>query len=772
MISDLWKGALVVGMVMASACDVTATGVQHSSLAGGAPVVSAEHQVDEPVPIQVVSDGSRIDSRAAWNGTSWLVAWNKYSSTAMTLEARLIGASGEPLGTGAQALGASSFLGRPSVASDGAGFLAVWPVWDGIAGRFVSADGTPSGAAESMLAPGGHDPAVAWNGGHYLVVWSVDPSGWGTQIQGARYLADGTRVGNVFTISPPGQVNRAPAVAASGTSWLVSWAGSPTYDNYTDPYAALVDGDGSVHTAFLLSAARGEQHGLALAGSNDGWFAVWKSNQIGAAPIQGARISGAGVLLDEVPVSVAATSASTLSVARSGSDWQVVWEDTVPTVYGRRVTTAGQLVEPAPVTFDPGPGSELSAAVDSGPTSLITYTYQDEIWALRIAPDGAVLDPGGLQVGTGARTLANNQDGEAVASNPFADLLTFSDDRTGDRVVRGALIAHGGDAIGGAGFTIGDGTDPSVATDGTDFLVVWKRWSDPGLRLAHVTPAGEVAPAGGQPVPIFDAGAYMLYPRIAYGAGRYLVVWEQGNAEEREVAFAVLDQTGGPLVQAQLLGRGYNPTVTFGDNQFLIGWDRSEVTSLGWRVHLARVALDGTVLDPGDGLHVSAELGYETAPGLGFDGTNYLVTWNASQATIRAARLSRDGTILDTPITIGNNAFNTRGASVVYDGASFLVYWSLGDLRGARVSSEGTLLDPGGFAISAHPLLERDAVATTTRDGLTLFAYRREDQSPGVNSERVWFRWLSYAAPVQPDAGVPEPDAGVADASPPDADGT
>src|SRR5262249_1878917 len=99
------------------------------------------------------------------------------------------------------------------------------------------------------------------------------------------------------------------------------------------------------------------------------------------------------------------------------------------------------------------------------------------------------------------------------------------------------------------------------------------------------------------------------------------------------------------------------------------------------------------------------------APALALDGTNYLVTcehWDGYQYDIRGARVSPSGVVLDpSGIAISTAANNQRSPAVAFDGTNYLVSFGSGinqyqdpDIRGTRVSTSGSVLDPRDFLIS------------------------------------------------------------------------
>ncbi|HEY7147808.1 MAG TPA: hypothetical protein VH420_00035, partial [Gaiellaceae bacterium] len=90
----------------------------------------------------------------------------------------------------------------------------------------------------------------------------------------------------------------------------------------------------------------------------------------------------------------------------------------------------------------------------------------------------------------------------------------------------------------------------------------------------------------------------------------------------------------------------------------------------------------------------------QVGPGIAFDGTNYLATWQEGTSNVRGGRVDRFGAHLDGPgIPVGVGSDQT----VAFDGTNYLVGWStLGgppSIQGARVNQSGTVLDPTPISI-------------------------------------------------------------------------
>jgi hypothetical protein len=231
--------------------------------------------------------------------------------------------------------------------------------------------------------------------------------------------------------------------------------------------------------------------------------------------------------------------------------------------------------------------------------------------------------------------------------------------------------------------------------------------SPPGTARAPVTAAGVSAEIFvDQAVPSPVPGRR---PAAAFGGGQYLVVWEDHRTRQdmlyggRVAADGTaLDPIGFPILD---LVPGSNP---FGEYRPVVASDGADflvVTEAGGQIHGVRVSAAGALLDPG-GFAISAADGPVSWPSVVFDGEQYLVAWaeGAQPAGpdngVYYARVTPEGTVLDP----GGVRAYTAGAApywvgVSFDGASYLLSWEDIDdtLRAGRVAPDGTLVDTTPF---------------------------------------------------------------------------
>jgi phosphoribosylformylglycinamidine (FGAM) synthase PurS component len=254
---------------------------------------------------------------------------------------------------------------------------------------------------------------------------------------------------------------------------------------------------------------------------------------------------------------------------------------------------------------------------------------------------------------------------------------------------------------------------PAVASDGANFLVVWEDFRNYDIIGARVTPQGTVLDPQG--IVISQAAYRQESPALAFDGANFLVVWGDRRSDSSDIYGArvtpggtVLDPSGFVISQATRSQRF--PAVAFDGANFLVVWqdDRSGPDDPG--IYGARVTPGGTVLDP-LGFYIS-QAGYgQYLPVLAFDGANFLVVWQDDRSgsyypDIYGARVTPQGTVLDpSGLVISQAANDQRLPALAFDGANFLVVWEdwrsgYCDIYGARVTPGGTVLDPSGFAIS------------------------------------------------------------------------
>jgi hypothetical protein len=267
-----------------------------------------------------------------------------------------------------------------------------------------------------------------------------------------------------------------------------------------------------------------------------------------------------------------------------------------------------------------------------------------------------------------------------------------------------------------------------VATDGTNYLVVWEDYRNAAttgadIYGARITADGTVQDANG--IPISTASSDQLAPAAAGSGGAYLVVWQDGRnlassgadiyGSRVSRAGAVLDAGGIPICTAN--AAQYSAAVAFNGTHFLVVWsDERNLGVTGVDIYGTRVGTAGAVLDSPN-LPISQAPGDAVSPAVASASGDFLVVWEdgRNSATtgddIYGARVIA-GVVSDpSGLAIAVAADFQAAPTVAASGTNYLVVWQDGrnsgttgaDLYGARVGTTGAVLDAGGIPINTGP---------------------------------------------------------------------
>jgi len=226
----------------------------------------------------------------------------------------------------------------------------------------------------------------------------------------------------------------------------------------------------------------------------------------------------------------------------------------------------------------------------------------------------------------------------------------------------------------------------AAAFDGTNFLVAFTLQSR--IWGVRISPSGEVLdPGGGFLIADITFPQENVGAALSFGGDAYLVVWHRadsfsGSARGNTImgAFVSPDGTVGPsmvLADDPDTSRLRAATAFDGTN-FLVAWldGRGAPANLpGPRyIYGARVARDGTVIDPG-GFPVALSISAKERTRVAFDGTDFRVSWTDNgfpdENRILTRRIATDGTLVDGPAT--DDGREVEAGRVIYFGIAGVV---------------------------------------------------------------------------------------------------
>lgn len=768
---------------------------------GQGPTVSPEHRVSDPMTVPRAGDQSQ--SAVASHGNGYFVVWrDAYRRGIFGSRVSAAGEILDPAGIGIS----SGEDANPAIAWDGTNYFVAWSRSDhtrapiGVFGTRVTPEGRVLDAGGFAIATGGRQgsPAVAFNGTHHLVVWSDWRDGSGSDVYAARVDPAGRVLDpDSIQISAAPRDQADPAVASDGGDFLIGWSDSrndtpprdgepwaPSHDIFAARVSAggqVLDGDG-----FLVSAAPGWQGQPAIAWDGSRYLAVWAdSRNADNRDVFGARVTPAGVVEGpELAIASSPDHDSSPNVAPGGTGAFVVWHQdpterpepgTPPPwpVHGVRVTD-GTVAPPLRI------GTGRGAAVAFNGTEYLVswavgtivlpgpYPPDDDVYAARVSGNGAVIDDPALLV----TPQADWQRTPAVAWNGRTYLLTWrapgSQRRSqpfGPPAQFFARLSPTGQALDGTGVAVpGVWVDPvQAASNGDNFLLAWITVD--GIAGVRIGADGAVLDRAPFTIPTGPSGVAPHHLALASDGADYFAVWQQNNPDRdyrTEVVGARIPAAGMPTSPPVPVspGEGSRPAAAWNGESFLVAWVQPGVDSKGppprrHGVAAIRVSAAGTVLDRRP-IVVAADPDREVrTPMVAAGDGNFMVAWQSTPKDytgpmrMEGVRISASGRLLDrSPLVLATGPLDFgRRPMLSWNGLNFLLVWGTdwpgGDVSATRVSQAGTVLDPAGFVVAGSPDGEGEATVTAGPHGRSAVVYvRTAPEAPYYDAPRAFMRFV------------------------------
>lgn len=595
----------------------------------------------------------------------------------------------------------------------------------------VSAENGTSGPAITSSAQLEETPVVAFDGTRYFVVWSDFRDSetfdiWGTFVSTGQVVANTTGL----LISGALGDQRAPSVAFNGTNYLVVWQDFRRGSSQTDIMGQIVDTTGAAVGGELALSLSGQAASPDVSAAGTTWFAVWEDFRAGAnSNVLYTSVTSGGVVADPTALNDNPSNEARPAVACTATTCMAVFSAGIANgedIYRQRFNAAGLIDTVSATISGPANGRSLLADIAYDGTNYLAV-WQDrrsgnwDIYGQRIvAGTGVPLVPQGF-----------------VISNNIADQVS-----------------------------------PTVAYDGTQYLVAWTdsrsfNTLNTDILAARVQTDGTVTNANG--FGVCAQSQLQRFSRVVAGGGQFFLVWEDErlgppmNIRGTRVtsAGAVPDTVGTQIATAanrQTSAALAHGGATSGQNYLLVYNDTRLNGAANYDLVAMRINRLGANLDPSGRLLTAGTgagtPGNQIGPEISFNGTSFLVVWQDG----------RNGTtnydVYGTLVTIsagglftnvnGPNGFLISGAAnnqlaptVAWNAGAnrWLVAWgdqrtnSNTDIYGSRIEANGTVVDAAGIAIStAADQQVRPDVASDGTNWLVAWT----DRSSGVsNSENV-----------------------------------
>ncbi len=758
--------------------DSRASGLLHSAVFGTR--IGADGSALDRLGIALRSVGHYDELAIARGDECFLVVWSGREASGNAIQALRISPSGEPLDAQPLRLSLSPLRreSSPAVAWDGSNFLVVWAQeGGGLRGARVSGRGELLDFEGFRISPANGaaaEPDVVWNGSAYLVVWSDEPIGEDERILCARVSTSAQVLDPDGIQVAVGDYDRHPSVAWNGSGYLIAWqksANQPARDPQPEAwkerngwndvpfraaqpdtssraYIARVGADGIVadpNGRQVCTHASAQAEPVVTSDGTD-FLVLWVDSRLGGlrtgsgGDVFAGRVLRDGTIADPdgLPIHTDQRWTSrSLTVAWDGRTYLAAWESDLSDVnadlLGCRIDRSGVVLDPEGLEWSTAADAQAFPAV-AGRAADALLVYQDyrgrDAWDLY----GTLLDAAGAPIAPGPFPIhadGGDQMGAAVATNGTAFLTVWQDDRDaetgGAPEIRAARVNAAGTVLDTAGIVIAPAARtswarPSVAWNGTDYVVAWTGGSADPVRAARLSAGGLLR----DPVAIEVSGLLNgIQPAVACAGAAALVAWTSVDPRAPGIYGRLVGPEGAFLSAVfEVSSTGQSPVATAGGGQFLIAWIEP-VPSLGLRrVRATRVIAEGEsagrVLDPG-GVLVSEYRSDRSDLSVAWDGTEYVIAhgYGAPEAgSIHLVAIGFDGSVRDTGrLTISAPQPDRSPAIAGLPGGKCIVAWTRA--YGDPFGTERLVARAGSFA-EVTPVLLSGLAAEASGPDVTL----------------------------------------------------
>lgn len=565
----------------------------------------------------------------------------------------------------------------PASATDGRDFLLTWvDARSGDDGAVYASRVTAGGAVldpEGLLlgagAYGRGDPAVAWTGNSYVVVWK------GVECQYRRIAPDGRLIGGGTFFD--GQC-LAPQVASSGGSTIVA-----AFRPYGGIQVGVLDDAGTVRK---LGEVSGNRYSLACSEAD-----CLLASSMGDHTIAGRWIGPDGERLQSGPF-VLASSATDPVVAATAGRFLLAWRErierssTVRRIWARELEPRVDAQAPFVVTESKKPSLRELTAAASGRGFIVAWTQDREATPVKRNPIARIeahmpsrpaVELRAQRIGDGDEELTfapSNVNaysaGAAVASNGVAHLGAWIEH---DSRKIAAAIAHDPASVSRIAVTrtAKGQAESQVVNCGDHLLVVWAE--EDAILARRFGLSGEALDA--HPI-VIATGADQHLPAAAYDGRSYLVAWN----DDLRVRARLLHRDGTLASEVHALSndhtKGEAPSVVATDRGFAVlhgdGLSQLVLTQIGPASPLERTPIV-TVTDRG----------YD----LGWNGAELVAVWTGAYGDgMSAMRVTSAGVRIDSePFRVAGSGIHAGAPSMSCDRAECVVAWH--ERSGMRIAS-------------------------------------------------------------------------------------
>jgi len=219
--------------------------------------------------------------------------------------------------------------------------------------------------------------------------------------------------------------------------------------------------------------------------------------------------------------------------------------------------------------------------------------------------------------------------------------------------------------------------DPDLVWTGKEYGVVWSQFVGPQqIRFARVGRTGVVL---SQILHITDDISFFgnARPRVAYGGGKYAVVWQGNAGSQPEIFFKRVDPRQGLLPSLQITTHNQvalHPEIVWAGTEWGVVWQDHRTYT---EVYFQRVTAAGA--KNGAELRVTTAADVSNEPVIAWTGSEYEVVWDdfrTGDLELWFARISSAGVKASTDLQLTTAPGTSARPSIAWGGGKYAVAWN------------------------------------------------------------------------------------------------
>ena len=230
-----------------------------------------------------------------------------------------------------------------------------------------------------------------------------------------------------------------------------------------------------------------------------------------------------------------------------------------------------------------------------------------------------------------------------------------------------------------------DADEPDIVWTGSEYGVAWQQFVGPlqirfarldrlGNRVSRIMPVTEDTSFNGN-----------NWPRLAWGAGTYALVWQGNDGSQPEVFFRRIDQRQGMLSTLQMTNHNFviqRPQIVWSGTEWGVAWQDHRTFT---EIYFQRVSAAGD--EVGAELRVTTATGNSNEPSLAWTGSEYGVVWadfRSGDQELWFARISAAGAKIGSDLRLTSAAGTSGFPSLAWGGGKYAVAWNDDQFEGEK----------------------------------------------------------------------------------------